>query len=77
MQEYIDGHVNEMVEHRHFRQRRQQPGESFDNFLIALRKLIKTCKFCSDMCAQKNLCDQIIEGLRDAEIIEDLATKGE
>ena len=61
MQEYIDGHVNEMVEHRNFCQWQQQPGESFDDFLIALHELIKTCKFYSDMCAQKNLRNQIIE----------------
>ena len=48
MQEYIDGHVNEMVERRNFRSRRQLPGESFDNFLIALCEVVKTCKFCSD-----------------------------
>ena len=72
MQEYIDGHVNETVERRNFRRRRQLQGESFDDFLIALCELIKTCKFCSEICAQKNLRDQIIEGLRDAETVEDL-----
>ena len=72
MQEYVDGHVNETVERRNFRRRKQQPGESFDDFVIALCELIKTCKFCSPSCAQKNLRDQIIEGLRDAETVEDL-----
>ena len=67
MQEYIDGHVNEMVERQNFRSCRQLPGESFDDFLIALRKVVKTCKFCSDQCMQKNLCDQVVEGLRDIE----------
>ena len=32
MQEYIDGHVNETVEHRNFRSRRQLPGKPFDDF---------------------------------------------
>lgn len=63
MQEYID----EIVERQW-----QQQGESFDNFLIVLCKLIKTCKFCLETCAQKNLRDQIIEGLRDTETVEDL-----
>ena len=67
MQEYIDGHVNETVERRNFRRRRQQPGESFDDFVISRRELIKTCKFCSETCSQKNLRDQIIEGLRDVD----------
>ena len=70
MQEYIDGHVNDTVERRNFR--RQQPGESFDNFVVSLRELIKTCKFCSETCTQKNLRDQIIERLRDVETVKDL-----
>ena len=70
MQEYIDGHMNETVERRKFRSRRQLPGESFDNFLIALCKLVKTCKFCSEQCAQKNLRDQVVKGLRDIKTIK-------
>ena len=50
---YIDGSVNELVECRNFRQCVQQPGETFDNFLVALRELMKTCDFCSEVCTQK------------------------
>ena len=67
-QHYVDGHINETVECRNFRQRVQQPGESFTDFLIALRQLVKICKFCSDACVQKRICDQIIEGLIDGDI---------
>ena len=69
---YIDGHVNETVERRNFRRRTQQVGESFDDFLVSLRELVKTCNFCSDTCTQKNIRDQIIEGLLDADTVEDL-----
>jgi len=72
MQEYMNGHVNETVAHRNFRRQQQQPGESFDDFMIALLELVKTCKFCSEVCMQKSLQDQIIEGLRDADTIKDL-----
>lgn len=72
MRAYVDGHLNETVERRNFSRRTQQEGETFDDFLIALRELIKTCKFCSEVCAKKSLRDQIIEGLRDPETIEDL-----
>lgn len=72
MQRYVDGHVNETVECRNFRQRVQQPGEPFDDFLISLRELAKTCKFCSETCTQKSIRDQIIEGLSDGDTIEDL-----
>ena len=69
---YIDGHINESVECRHFRRRIQQPGESFDDFLLALRELVKTCNFCTNECTQKNICDQLIEGILDGDTVEDL-----
>ena len=72
MQRYVDGHVNETVERRNFRRQFQQEGESFDDYLISLRELAKTCSFCSDLCMQKNLRDQIIEGLHDGDTIESL-----
>ena len=65
------------MERRNFRRRTQQPGEPFDDFLVALRELAKTCKFCSDACTQKNIRDQIIEGLIDGDTVEDLLKEKE
>ena len=48
------------------------PGDSFDDFLILLRELAKTCKYCSEVCAQKSIRNQIIEGLNDGDMVEDL-----
>ena len=72
IEQYVDGHVNETVEWRILRRRVQQQGETFDDFLIALRELVKTCKFCLEDCVKKNICDQIIEGLNDGDTVEDL-----
>lgn len=38
-------------------------GESFDDFLIALRELTKTCKLhvCSDCCMQKNIIEDLLQ----------------
>ena len=72
MQRYVDRHINETVERCNFRRRVQIPGESFDDFLISLRELAKTCRFCSQICAQKSIRDQVIEGLSDGDTIEDL-----
>ena len=69
---HVDGHINETVERRNFRQRAQHPGEPFDDFLVSLRDLVKTCNFCSDACTQKSLRDQIIEGLLDGDAVEAL-----
>ena len=72
IKQYVDGHINETVERRSFRKHKQQIGESFDDFLVSLRELVKTCNFCSDNCTNKNIRDQIIEGLLDADTTESL-----
>ena len=56
----------------HFRRCTQEPRESFDDFLLALRELVKTCNFYSNECIQKNICDQLIEGILDSDTVEDL-----
>ena len=72
---YIDGYVNETVERRNFRRCTEQQGKSFNDFLVSLRELVKTCNFCSDACIQKNIRDQIIKGLLDGNTIETLLQK--
>ena len=53
---HVEGAVNETVERRNFRKRRQHTQESFDDFLFALRDLIKTCNYCAaDDCVNKAL----------------------
>ena len=53
-----------------FCRRVQQPGRCFDDFVVSLCELAKTCNFCSADCTQKNVRDQIIEGLLDADTIK-------
>ena len=60
------------MERRRLRRRMQQPGESFDDYLVSLRELVKTCNFCSAACSQKSIRDQIIEGLIDGDTVEHL-----
>ena len=68
----VKGRVNESIERRNLRRRTQHPGETFDDFLVSLRELAKTCNFCSNDCLQKAIRDQIIEGLCDGESIQEL-----
>ena len=75
IERYAQGQINETVEHRKFRKRVQQQGEPFDDFLVALRELAKTCNFCMDNCQQWSIRDQIIEGILDGETKEDLRIK--
>ena len=71
IKKHIDGHINESIEHQHFCRWTQQPGECFDDFLLALRELVKTCNFCSNKCTQKNIRDQLIEDILDGDTVED------
>ena len=77
LQRYVDGQMNETVERRNFRRRTQQPGESFDDFLISLRELAKTCRFCSESCTEKSIRDQVIKGISDGDTVEDLLQENE
>ena len=77
MQKYVDGHINETMKRHKFRRWTQQQGETFDDYLISLRELAKTCKFCSNACMQRSIRDQIIEGLRDGDTVEDLLQESE
>ena len=69
---YVQGQINETVERRNFRRRAQQEGETFDDFLVSLRELAKTCNFCNQACTNKNLRDQIVQGLVDGDTVEEL-----
>ena len=66
---HVDGHINVSVERRRLRRRMQQPGESFDDIHSFIKR---ACNFCSAACTQKNIRDQIIEGLIDGDTIEHL-----
>ena len=77
LQRYVDGQMNETVDRRNFRRRTQQPGESFDDFLISLRELAKTCRFCSESCTEKSIRDQVIEGISDGDTVEHLLQENE
>ena len=72
LQRYIQGRVNETVERRNLRLRKQIAGETFDNFLVSLRELSADCNYCDNDCLQKNIRDQIIDGLRHAEAVPEL-----
>ena len=72
LKRHVDRHINESMERRKLRRRVQQQGESFDDYLVSLRELTKTCNFCSEECTQKNIRDQIIEGLLDGDTVEHL-----
>ena len=72
---HVESTINETVERKAFRKRKQQQGESFDDYLVSLRDLVRTCNYCSDECSNKALRDQIIEGLNEGDTVEQLLRK--
>lgn len=60
----IVGEVNVTYELYVFQTRVQQKGEPFDEFLLALRELMKTCDFCEHM-TDHMLKSQVIRGVRE------------
>lgn len=72
MRAYVVGRQNVTVERRNFRKRKQEKGERFDDYLISLRELAKTCNFCNDECTESALRDQLVEGLYDPEAVHTL-----
>ncbi len=67
MKQHVEGQINETIERRNLRQRHQLTGETFDDFLVSLRDLAKTCNFCNNECLKRAIRDQIIEGLQDGD----------
>ena len=69
IQRHVEGQVNEFVEGCHFCQRKQQHGESFDDFLVSLPR---HAGFVVKNAPKKSIRDQIVEGLLDGDTVEDL-----
>ena len=72
LKKHVAGSVNETVERKSFRMRKQHMHESFDDYVTTLRDLVKICNYCNDECINKALRDQIIEGLQDGDTVEEL-----
>ena len=46
LEDYAIGQVNEVVERKWFNSRIQAEGETFNNFVMSLRDLVRSCNFC-------------------------------
>ena len=74
LEEHANGLLNVTIERRNLNLRTQQEGETFDDFLISLKELLKTCNYC-ETCADVVIIDRIVIGLRDGDTIEKLLGK--
>ena len=69
--EFAIGEANETFERYKFNSRKQEDGESFEDFHADLRVLAKTCTFCHQ-CANSMTRDRIILGIRQSETRQEL-----
>ena len=64
---FIRGVQNIIVDRFHFFTRRQQPGESFEHFFVALRQLCRLADVCNH-CTDTQLITLIIIGVQDPDL---------
>lgn len=61
---------NEVFERLKFSRRHQQPGESFDSWIVCLRTMVKGCNYGTSV--ESVLCDQVVLGVTDSQTQEKL-----
>ena len=74
MDSAVNGEINDTYERFVFTHRTQKRGETFDEYLTALKELRKTCNIC-DCMYDTLLKDQIINGITDSSLQEKLLQK--
>lgn len=70
IREHVLGQVNIIVERNRFWKRQQSEGESFNDYVMQLRDLMRTCKFCEH--SEDLLRDKIVLGVRNPETVKRL-----
>ena len=71
MYNYLREQRNVVLDRREFNLRRQEQGESFDEFVCALKELADLCDFCTK-CIDDRIRDQIVSGVQDEETLKRL-----
>ena len=76
METFARGIINETLERHKFFKRKQEEGETFDEFLTELRLLSKNCNFCAtNGCFEGLLRDRIVAGVKNDKIREKLLSE--
>ncbi|PAA68329.1 hypothetical protein BOX15_Mlig030097g1 [Macrostomum lignano] len=75
---FITGQRNEIFERREFWLRNQMEGESFSDWYVAIKEMASRCNFerCCGKCAECQIRDKIVMGLRDHSTVEKLLEEG-
>ena len=71
---YIRSNRNVQIDKVAFEKRSQKQGESFDDYLVAIRKLARNADLCKT-CLDERLLTKIMSGVVDQEVREELLAK--
>ena len=69
METYLRGQRSIVLDRREFYSRVQEPGESFDDFVCAIKEIAAYCDFC-ETCLDDQYRDRIVAGVHDEEAIK-------
>ena len=69
MEKHLRGQRSVLLDRREFYSRVQEPDESFDDFLCAVKEIAAYCGFCS-VCEDVQFRDRIVSGTRDEEALK-------
>ena len=69
--EHLRKQKNVILDRRECFQRTQEAGESFNDFLIAVKEIHEFCNFC-EHCQEDQIRDKIVTGIRDTTVLEEL-----
>ena len=71
MEKHLRKQRNIIIDRREFYTRSQEPGESFNDFMIAVKEIYQFCDFCTT-CRDEQIRDKIVTGIRDSDTLEEL-----
>ena len=70
--EYFVSETRDFIERLVFSRREQEPHETFEQFLSALRFLAGSCNFCTTVCRDVRIMDRIIDGHKSQKVKDKL-----
>ncbi|KAF0304806.1 hypothetical protein FJT64_023455 [Amphibalanus amphitrite] len=73
---HLRGQRSVVLDRREFFMRQQEPGETFDDYLVALKELAQFCDFCVH-CRGEQFRDRLVNGISDQESLQAMLAEPE
>ena len=73
---HLRGQRSVVLDRREFFMRQQEPGETFDDYLVVLKELAQFCDFCTH-CRDEQFRDRLVNGISDQESLQAMLAEPE